>query len=102
MKRILITGASRGIGYELCKQLLKEEHQIVATYRSEKTAGPLFELEDRSKNLLCLSMDVKSSASVHSAAEEISEKFPFLDQVFNNAGILDWSPLGQVSAESFL
>ena len=102
MKRILITGASRGIGYELCKQLLKEEHQVVATYRSEKTAGPLFELEDRSKNLLCLSMDVNSSASVQSASEEISEKFPFLDQVFNNAGILDWSPLGQVSAESFL
>jgi len=46
-------------------------------------------------------MDVDSSDSVKSAMSEISKRFSSLDLVFNNAGILDWSPLDEVSPDSF-
>jgi len=101
MKRILITGASRGIGLEICTQLMTDGHDVLATYRSKKTAGSLLDLNDDAKNLHTFEMDVDSSDSVKSAMSEISKRFSSLDLVFNNAGILDWSPLDEVSPDSF-
>ncbi len=101
MKRILITGASRGIGLEICTQLVADGHDVLATYRSKKTAGSLLDLNDDTKNLHTFEMDVDSSDSVKSAMSEIAKRFSSLDLVFNNAGILDWSPLDEVSPDSF-
>ena len=101
MKRILITGASRGIGLEMCKQLSEQGNEVIATYRSPTSAGSLLELTSENKNLHTYELDVNSSESVKSAIRLIAEKFTSLDLVFNNAGILDWSPLGEVTAKSF-
>lgn len=101
MKRILITGASRGIGLEICTQLIADGHDVLATYRSEKTANSLLDLNDSAKNLHTFEMDVISSDSVKSAMSEIAKRFSSLDLVFNNAGILDWSPLDEVSSDAF-
>jgi NAD(P)-dependent dehydrogenase (short-subunit alcohol dehydrogenase family) len=101
MKNILITGASRGIGLEMCTQLIADGHDVLATYRSEKTANSLLDLNDSAKNLHTFEMDVNSSDSVKSAMSEIAKRFSSLDLVFNNAGILDWSPLDEVSSDAF-
>jgi NAD(P)-dependent dehydrogenase (short-subunit alcohol dehydrogenase family) len=101
MKRILITGASRGIGLEICTQLIADGHDVLATYRSEKTANYLLDLNDGAKNLHTFEMDVNSSDSVKSAMSEIAKRFSSLDLVFNNAGILDWSPIDEVSSDAF-
>ena len=101
MKRILITGASRGIGLEICRQLSERGDEVIATYRSPNSAGTLLELTNKYRNLHTYELDVNSSESVKSAIGRIAEKFTSLDLVFNNAGILDWSPLGEVTAKSF-
>jgi NAD(P)-dependent dehydrogenase (short-subunit alcohol dehydrogenase family) len=101
MKRILITGASRGIGLEMCKQLSEQGNEVIATYRSPTSAGSLLELTSENKNLHSYQLDVNFSESVKTAICLIAEKFTSLDLVFNNAGILDWSPLGEVTAKSF-
>jgi NAD(P)-dependent dehydrogenase (short-subunit alcohol dehydrogenase family) len=101
MKRILITGASRGIGLEMCRQLSEQGNEVIATYRSSNSAGSLLELTSENKNLHSYQLDVNSSESVKTAIRLIAEKFTSLDLVFNNAGILDWSPLGEVTAKSF-
>ena len=101
MKRILITGASRGIGLEMCKQLSEQGNEVIATYRSPTSAGSLLELTSENKNLHSYQLDVNSSESVKTAIRLIAEKFTSLDLVFNNAGILEWSPLGEVTANSF-
>jgi NAD(P)-dependent dehydrogenase (short-subunit alcohol dehydrogenase family) len=101
MKRILITGASRGIGLEMSKQLSEQGNEVIATYRSPNSAGSLLELTSENKNLHSYQLDVNSSESVKSAIGRIADKFTSLDWVFNNAGILDWSPLGEVTAKSF-
>ena len=101
MKRILITGASRGIGLEMCRQLSERGNEVIATYRSTNSAGTLLELTNKYRNLHTYELDVNSSESVKSAIGRIAEKFTSLDLVFNNAGILDWSPLGKVTAKSF-
>ena len=101
MKRILITGASRGIGLEICTQLMADGHDVLATYRSEKTVSSLLDLNDGAKNLHVFKMDVNSTDSVKSAMSEIAKRFSSIDLVFNNAGILDWSPLDEVSSDAF-
>ena len=101
MKRILVTGAARGIGYELCKQLLEQNHEVLATYRSKSTADALFDLEQNSQNLRLIEMDVNSDKSVKLAFQSIAEQFEHLDTLYNNAGILDWATLNDVSAEAF-
>ena len=101
MKKILVTGASRGIGFELCKQLLEQNHEVIAAYRSQKTAKALFDLEHNSRNLRLIEMDVNSDISVQMAFKTIAEQFDQLDTVFNNAGILDWATLDEISTEAF-
>ena len=101
MKKILVTGASRGIGFELCKQLLEQNHEVIAAYRSHSTAKALLDLEHNSRNLHLIEMDVNSDKSVHMALNTITEQFDHLDTVFNNAGILDWGTLDKISTETF-
>ena len=101
MKKILVTGASRGIGFELCKQLLEQNHEVIAAYRSQKTAKALLNLEHNSRNLRLIEMDVNSDRSVQTAFKTIAEQFDQLDTVFNNAGILDWDTLDKISTEAF-
>ena len=101
MKKILVTGASRGIGFELCKQLLEQNHEVIAAYRSQKTAKALLNLEHNSRNLRLIEMDVNSERSVQTAFKTIAEQFDQLDTVFNNAGILDWDTLDKISTEVF-
>lgn len=101
MKKILVTGASRGIGLELCRQLLEENHQVIGTYREEKSAVPLFGLAKETAKLDLVCLDVNSTESISHAFQVIKQKFSSLDQVFNNAGILDWSSLSEVTVEAF-
>ena len=64
MKRILITGASRGIGLEMCRQLSERGNEVIATYRSPNSAGTLLELTNKYRNLHTYELDVNSSESV--------------------------------------
>lgn len=101
MKKILVTGASRGIGLELCRQLLEENHLVIGTYREQKSADPLFDLAQKEASLEMVRLDVNSTESVKHAFQVIKQKFSSLDQVFNNAGILDWSSFSEVTVEAF-
>jgi NAD(P)-dependent dehydrogenase (short-subunit alcohol dehydrogenase family) len=101
MKKILITGASRGIGLELCRQLLKEGNTVFGTYRDKNSSKNLFQLAKKEKRLQVVRLDVNSSDSIRSALKAIEEISPCLDQVFNNAGILDWNSLEDISADAF-
>jgi NAD(P)-dependent dehydrogenase (short-subunit alcohol dehydrogenase family) len=101
MKRILITGASRGIGLELARQLLKEGNTVYGTYRNKNSSKNLFQLAENENKLQLVCLDVNSSESIKSAIRTIEANSPSLDQVFNNAGILDWNSLKQISVDSF-
>ena len=53
MKNIVITGTSRGIGFELAKQFAENGHQVLALSRN---TGPLSEVNH--KNIKVLSVDI--------------------------------------------
>ncbi|MDA0972608.1 MAG: SDR family NAD(P)-dependent oxidoreductase [Bacteroidetes bacterium] len=87
MKRnILVTGANRGIGLEIVKQLVNEGHQVIATARDiEKLKSKTTSLKG---NLLHFSLDVTDPASVALLKNSLTDTLPFIDVLINNAGII--------------
>lgn len=79
-----ITGASKGLGLVLARQLLERGHRVAATSRtvSELTK----QLGETSKQFLPLSMDITSEPSVADAVRATVAHFGALDVVVNNAG----------------
>ena len=79
-----ITGASKGLGLSLVKQLLSAGHKVAATSRS------LADLENAvgtdKANFLPLAVDLKDEASVNSSVNATVSAFSQIDSVVNNAG----------------
>ena len=65
MSVYLITGASRGIGYELCKQLVARGDVVIAAARTPEKAANLKELEgSHSGKLHLLKLDVEDASTI--------------------------------------
>ena len=89
MKTILITGANKGIGYEVARQLAELGCFIYLGSR-EKTNGA--EAVQKLKklgltNVQAITIDVADIASVQQARQELEGKIDALDILINNAGI---------------
>lgn len=79
IKTWFVTGASSGIGYRMCEELLNKGYNIIAVAR--KT--PDFQ----HKNALCLSVDVTKPEQIKVALKSSIEKFGKVDVLVNNAGV---------------
>jgi len=88
MQTILITGANRGIGLELTRQLLKDDTRIFATCRRPEGADALNDLARKhADRVTVLQLDVNNEDSIHAAVEAVAAKVDALDLLINNAGI---------------
>lgn len=88
MKRILVTGSSRGLGLEFVKQLLEKGNQIIACNRNPLKYPDLLELKNKFEDKLVLfDLDVSSKDSIDNAFAMISKEVDGLDILINNAGI---------------
>lgn len=79
-----ITGASRGLGLELARQLLRQGHRVAATSRD--VAGLRSAVGADSAGFLPLGADLASEASVADAVRATVQRFGRIDVVVNNAG----------------
>jgi len=80
-----VTGASRGLGLELTRQLLERGDRVAATTRSaDRLADALASCDVT--HLLPLEIDLVDEAAVGQATDEVVARFGGLDVVVNNAG----------------
>ena len=86
----LVTGANRGIGLEVARQLLREGLRVVLAGRDEKaTERALASLEDDSENAVVVRLDVTDPKSIAKAQRTIRERCGAeVDVLVNNAAIL--------------
>ena len=87
-KIILVTGASRGIGKNICQALAKEGAHIVATARNLELLGKLEkEIKSDGGNATVVPADLGVESDILNIFTEIKNKFGRLDVLINNAGI---------------
>ncbi len=88
MKRIFITGASRGLGFEFTKQYLGKGNLVFACSRNPEKYPELVELKKTYPDRLALvDLDVSDKGSRNKAFDFISNETDYLDILINNAGI---------------
>lgn len=95
-KHIVITGTSRGIGFELVKILAKQGHKILALSRNEKPISNL-----GLENVISFSCDINVEAQLQEVERFISEKWEKVDVLINNAGKLVNKPFTEISSAEF-
>ncbi|KAJ4979027.1 hypothetical protein NE237_009807 [Protea cynaroides] len=85
----VVTGANKGIGFEICRQLASNGIAVVLTARDEKRGIEAVEKLNGSglSDVVFHQMDVKDPASIASLAHFINTQFGKLDILVNNAGI---------------
>ncbi|GKV51386.1 hypothetical protein SLEP1_g58049, partial [Rubroshorea leprosula] len=86
----VVTGANKGIGFEICKQLASKGVMVVLTARDEKRGlEAVEELKESglSENIVFHQLDVTDPTSIASLAHFIKIQFGKLDILVNNAGV---------------
>ncbi|ORA74849.1 short-chain dehydrogenase/reductase [Mycolicibacter kumamotonensis] len=78
-----ITGASRGFGLQIARDLLDRGHQVVATARRAETVTDA--LGDN-ENVLAVALDVTDEEQARQAVRAAVERFGRIDVLVNNAG----------------
>ena len=96
MKNIIITGTSRGIGFEMTKLFAAEGHNVLALSRNEK---PIKDLG--LKNVEAFSFDITSSEDIQKASKYVSENWNQVNVLINNSGYLINKPFAEISSEAF-
>lgn len=88
MKTALVTGASKGLGLEWCRQLAKEGYTVVLTARSgEQAAIAAEQLKQEGLDVQPYALDVTNEAQLSACADWLKKHFGKLDVLINNAGI---------------
>src|SRR5256885_952862 len=87
MPTVLITGASRGLGFEFTRQYLADGDTVIAACRSPDAAPGLAQLARQSKGTLSMvQVDVADTESVRRSAAQV--KSPTVDILVNCAGVI--------------
>jgi len=97
MKNIVITGTSRGIGFELAKQFAENGHQVLALSRNTKPLSAI-----NHKNITVLSVDISNNDDLNKVTDFIKSTWEKVDILINNAGKLINKPFTEISSEDFL
>ena len=91
IKTWFVTGASSGVGFELCKQLLDKGYNVIAVARKIP--------EFQHRNALCLSVDVTKPDMIQEALRLGTERFERIDVLCNNAGVSSFVTIEETTLE---
>ncbi|RFS17113.1 SDR family oxidoreductase [Emticicia sp. C21] len=100
MKSALITGANKGIGFEVARQLLQNGFYVYLASRDLKNGLAAVEKlrAENLNNVEVVQLDVTDEQSVKALRETIGKKTDVLDVLINNAGINGGAPYTALEA----
>jgi NAD(P)-dependent dehydrogenase (short-subunit alcohol dehydrogenase family) len=95
-KNVIITGTSRGIGYELVQLFAKAGHQVLALSRNNQPIEIL-----KLKNVTSLPFDLSNKEAYGNIENFVKGNWQQVDILINNAGILINKPFSELSMDDF-
>jgi 3-oxoacyl-[acyl-carrier protein] reductase len=102
-KVAVVTGAAKGIGAEIARELAAEGASVVVNYaRSRAEADRVVaEIGKNGGKAVAVQADVSKSADVERLFAETKKSFGSLDVLVNNAGVYEFAPLENVKEQDF-
>ncbi len=98
-KVAIVTGASRGIGYEICRNLADNEHHVVGVARSEDSLNKLEQTNPQ--YIHTLPTDLTNQEEANSLVASVKKEFGQVDILINNAGSLINKPFRDLSLDDW-
>lgn len=100
VKRIVITGISRGLGYAMAEQFIHQGHTVYGCVRSEAAANKLVQKFGSPHDFAVV--DVTNEQQVQTWAQRLLSQYESPDLLINNAAIINYlTPLWKVPTEEF-
>jgi len=96
MSNIIITGTSRGIGFELAKLFADDGHQVLALSRNDSAISGL-----NHENISSFPFDLSSTEDLNTLKDFLDSKWDKVDILINNAGKLLNKPFLETSSKEF-
>ena len=96
-KNIIITGTSRGIGFEMVNLFASQGHHVLALSRNAQPVNNL-----HFDNITSLSFDLSNLDDYKKVTQFIKEEWQAVDVLINNAGLLVNKPFNETTYEDFL
>jgi 3-oxoacyl-[acyl-carrier protein] reductase len=102
-KVAVVTGASKGIGAEIARQLAAEGAAVVVNYSSSKAGAEkvVGDITKKGGKAIAVQANVAKDADVRRLFAETMQTYDKLDILVNNAGVYEFAPIEAVTAEHF-
>ncbi len=85
----LVTGSNRGIGLEVCRQLLRLGHRVAFTGRDlDRVRTAVQAVDAGERQAIAVALDVREPATIAGAQRTIEDRLGPVDIVINNAAVL--------------
>lgn len=98
----IVTGGSSGIGLETSRRLAREGARVVVADLSPRDGLEAMLTSDGAPGVWCPPCDVSDDAAVARVADGTMERYGRLDVVVNNAGLMLFRPLVELTADDWL
>ena len=102
-KVAVVTGASKGIGAEIARQLAAEGAAVVVNYSSSKGGADrvVSEIAGKDGKAIAVQADLSKEQDVRRLFAETKRAFGRLDVLVNNAGVYEFAPIEAVTTEHY-